>query len=100
MGRIFLRRPHRLSAKELRARAESIARRIEQRHDVRWRWEGDRLELNAPTGLARGTSGTVTVGEDHVEIEISLALPLRPVRRMVEGQLRARVDALLGLAAG
>jgi putative polyhydroxyalkanoate system protein len=98
MASISLRRPHSLCPTDVRRRAEAVARRIELRHQVSWRWEGDHLRLTAPTGIARGASGTVTVRDDHVAIEIDLPLPLRPVKGLVEGQLRQRLDALLAPA--
>ena len=95
MATILIRRQHKLSYTNLRTRAEAVARRIEQRHNVSWRWEGDSMKLSAPGGLAKGASGTVRVGHQDVHIGIVLPLALRPVRGVVEGPLEERLDALL-----
>ena len=96
MATIVIRRAHRLSLPEARHTAERLARRVEQRHDVSWRWEGDSIELTAPPGLARGATGRVTLDDDEVAIEIHLPLALRPVKRLVETELRSKLDAVLG----
>jgi putative polyhydroxyalkanoate system protein len=95
MATILIRRPHKLAYNDLRSRAEAVARRIALRHNVSWRWEGDSMKLSAPAGLAKGTTGTVRVGQQDVHIEIELPLALRPVRGVVEGRLKERIDALL-----
>ena len=95
MPSILIKRPHRLSLAEARARAERVARRAETRHRARWRWEGDAIELSAPPGLAGGARGRVSLDDTHVEIEVYLPLALTPVRRFVESQILLRLDALL-----
>ena len=98
MSTIRIRRAHRLSQEHVRRTAEAVARRIEQRHAVRWQWSGDSIELVAPTGPASGARGRVTIGEGDVAIEIHLPLLLSPVRRMVEQRVSAKLDELLGAA--
>lgn len=98
MSTIRIRRSHGLPAEHLRRTAETLARRIEQRHAVRWRWEGDAIELHAPPGPASGARGRVTVGEGDVAIEIHLPLSLFPLKGMVERRLSAKLDELLGAA--
>src|SRR6185312_12001296 len=95
---IRIRRSHRLSDDHARRTAETIARRIEQRHPVRWRWEGDSLELHAPEGPARGAHGRVTFDTGLLAIELHLPLVLSPLKGMVEGRLSAKLDEILGPA--
>jgi putative polyhydroxyalkanoate system protein len=95
---ISIRRPHRLAHEEVKRKAENLARRIETKHHVSWRWEGENLRLTAPPGPARGATGVVRVTPDHVSIDIDLPLLLRPVRGMVETRLIDKLDRLLGPA--
>ncbi|MBI4957570.1 MAG: polyhydroxyalkanoic acid system family protein [Myxococcales bacterium] len=95
MSTIRIHRHHAEGSTAVRRKAENIARRIAARHAVSWRWQGDSLELEAPTGLASGTRGRVTIGEGDVAIEIELPLLLRPMRRMVEREVSAKLDAAL-----
>jgi putative polyhydroxyalkanoate system protein len=100
MASIVIKRPHRLSLAEARARAERVARRAESRHRARWRWDGDAIVLLAPPGLASGAHGRVMLDATHVEIEVHLPFALSPAKRFVESQILSRLDALLALARG
>lgn len=95
MSAIVIRQKHGLAHAEVRARAESLARRIEQRLSVRWAWNGDEMKLTAPPGPARGTTGTVRLQDDEVHIEVQLPLALSPMRRLVEGKLRDKLEDVL-----
>ncbi len=96
MSTIRIQRAHRQTVGALRRAAEAIACRIAQRHDVRWRWQGDSMELTAPPGIAGGTRGRVTIDDADVAIEIHLPLALAPARGMVERRLSAKLDVILG----
>ena len=99
MATIEIRRPHHLPLPEARRRAEQLARRIEQRLSVLWRWQSDDLlELTAPPGPASGARGQVRLTPEQVHIDVDLPFALRPVRRMLEGKLNDKLDALLGPA--
>jgi putative polyhydroxyalkanoate system protein len=98
MATIRIRRSHRLPHAHVRHTAESLARRIEQRHAVVWRWDGDALVLRAPRGPASGASGRVMVGEGDVAIEIHLPLALFPFKGLVERRLAEKLDQILGAA--
>ena len=99
MATIQIRRPHRLPLAEVRQRAEHLARRIEQRLSVVWRWEtDDLLQLTAPPGPASGARGQVRLTPGQVDIEVDLPFALRPARRLLEGKLNDKLDALLGPA--
>jgi hypothetical protein len=95
MSTIRVERSHTMPVVAVRSKAEAIARRIEARHAVSWAWDGDHMNLVAPDGIASGTRGRVTIGAANVAVELHLPFALRPVRRMVEQQLEARLAALL-----
>ncbi|MCC6646857.1 MAG: polyhydroxyalkanoic acid system family protein [Polyangiaceae bacterium] len=96
MSAILIRQKHGLARDEVRARAEGLARRIEQRLRVSWAWQGDEMTLTAPPGPARGATGRVRVAREEVEVEVRLPLALSPMRRLLEGKLREKIDAALG----
>jgi putative polyhydroxyalkanoate system protein len=66
MATIDVRRTHALPKDEARKRAEDLARSMQQRFELDWRWEGDRIVFEAPRGAAKGTRGSVEVGEREV----------------------------------
>ena len=96
MSTIRILRAHRRTLCAMRTTVEDIARGIEQRHAVRWRWQGDSMELVAPPGIAAGARGRVTIGDADVAIEIKLPLALAAARGMVERRLTAKLHVILG----
>jgi putative polyhydroxyalkanoate system protein len=96
---IVLRRRHGLPLAEARRRAETFASRLQHRLSVLWRWQGDEMHLVAPPGPASGTHGVVTVAASEVVVKIHLPFALRPMRSVVEGKLRDKLDALIGAPA-
>ncbi|MDI1432859.1 MULTISPECIES: polyhydroxyalkanoic acid system family protein [Polyangium] len=95
MAQIDILKPHGMSQDAARRRAEDLARRLEQRRGVRWRWEGDELCLDAPSGPAKGTRGSVRVTAEAVRIRVELPLLLRAMRPVVESTLHEKLDAML-----
>jgi putative polyhydroxyalkanoate system protein len=93
---ISVTRPHSLSPSEAREKAESIARRFEDRLEVSWHWDGDALHLTADRGRARGASGQVLIGERVIDITIHLPFHLRPLRAFLHTELMRRLETLLG----
>lgn len=96
MASIQILRRHQLSHQEARARAEELARRVERRLAVSWHWEGDSMRLMGPPGLASKAQGVVNLVPGQVQIEIDLPLALRPMKGILEGKLRDKLDLLLG----
>ena len=95
MATIDVRRAHTLSKEEARKRAEDFARNMEQRFELQWRWEGDRIVFDAPRGAAKGTKGTVDVGDKEVRVQIDLPFLLRMLKGTVESKVHEKLDKLL-----
>jgi putative polyhydroxyalkanoate system protein len=95
MATIDVRRAHSLSKEEARKRAEDFARNMEQRFELQWRWEGDRIVFDAPRGAAKGTRGTVDVGDKEVRVQIDLPFLLRMLKGTVESKVHEKLDKLL-----
>jgi putative polyhydroxyalkanoate system protein len=95
MATIDVRRSHALPKEEARKRAEELARSMQQRFELDWRWEGDRIVFDAPRGAAKGTKGVVDVGEKEVRVQIDLPFLLRMLKGKVESKVNEKLDALL-----
>jgi putative polyhydroxyalkanoate system protein len=95
MATIEVRRSHCLSNEEARKRAEELARSLEEKLALTWKWEGDRLVFHAPHGPAKGTQGSVEVGKSEVAVKIDLPLLLRVVKSKVEAKVAEKLDKLL-----
>ncbi len=95
MATIDVRRPHALARDEARKRAEDLAKSMQQRFDLDWRWEGDRIVFEAPKGAAKGTRGSVDVGEREVRVQIDLPFLLRMLKGTVESKVDEKLKQLL-----
>lgn len=100
MATIDICRPHGMTEEAARKRAEELARRLEVRRGVRWRWEGATLRLDAPAGPAKGTRGAVRVDAETVRIELDLPILLRAMKGVVESKLHEKLDHVLRKARG
>jgi putative polyhydroxyalkanoate system protein len=96
MAQIDIRRANPLGKATARERTEALARRLETKFDFRWQWKGDDLAFDAPQGPARGTTGTISVEESHVRVQVALPLLLRAFKGRVEDRVKDELDKLLG----
>jgi putative polyhydroxyalkanoate system protein len=95
MATIDISRSHTLDKDEARRRAEALARSMEEKLGIRWRWEGQKIRFDAPSGAAKGTSGTVHVDPTDVRVEVDLPLLLRALKGTVESKINQKLDDLL-----
>jgi putative polyhydroxyalkanoate system protein len=95
MATIDISRSHDLDRDEARRRAETLAKSMQDRLGIRWHWEGDKIRFDAPSGAAKGASGTVHVDPRDVRVEVDLPLLLRAIKGTVESKINQKLDALL-----
>ena len=95
MATIDIRHSHALARDEARKRAEAFARTMQERFDLEWRWDGDRIAFDAPRGAAKGTKGSVDVGEREVRVQIDLPFLLRMLKGTVEAKVHEKLQQLL-----
>ena len=95
MSTIDVRRNHTLPKEEARKRAEALAKAMQSRFDLDWRWEGDRIVFEAPRGAAKGTKGSVDVSDQEVRVQIDLPLLLRVMKGTVESKVQEKLGQVL-----
>jgi putative polyhydroxyalkanoate system protein len=95
MATIDISRSHTLSKDEARKRAEEFARTMQARFDLQWHWVDDRIVFDAPRGAAKGTKGSVDVGDTAVRVQIDLPFLLRMLRGTVESKVHEKLAQLL-----
>ena len=95
MATIDIRRAHTLDKEEAKRRAEALAKGLEEKLGITWRWEGDKIAFNAPSGAAKGASGTVHVEPTQVRVEVDLPFLLRAVKGTVESKIQQKLDDLI-----
>lgn len=95
MATIDIRHTHTLARDEARKRAEDFARTMQERFDLDWKWEGDKIAFDAPRGAAKGTKGSVDVGDKEVRVQIDLPFLLRMLKGTVEAKVHEKLEQLL-----
>ncbi len=95
MATIDIHRSHSLPKDEAHKRAENFAKTMQQRFELEWRWEGDRIVFEAPRGAAKGTRGSVDVGEGDVRVQIDLPFLLRMLKSTVEAKVHEKLAQIL-----
>jgi putative polyhydroxyalkanoate system protein len=95
MATIDVSKSHTLTKEEARKRAETLAQSMKQKLDLDWRWDGDRILFDASRGPAKGTKGSVDVGDDAVRVQIDLPFLLRVMKGTVESKVNEKLAQLL-----
>jgi putative polyhydroxyalkanoate system protein len=87
MATIDIRRRHTLGLSKAREAAVLVAKRLEERIQVRYHWEGDDLALERT-----GATGRFMIREDEIHVQIDLGLPLRPLKGRVTQRVHDYLD--------
>jgi len=98
MATIDMRRNHKLTVADAKLKAEEFAKGMELKLGLHWKWEGDVIRFNAPSGAAKGVSGEVGVNSNEVRVQIDLPLLLRALKGTIEGKVKTKLDTLIGPA--
>ncbi len=95
MATIDISRKHDLGVEPAKERAAALATSMQEKLGIVWRWDGDRIRFDAPSGMAKGTSGTISVGPATVRVEIDLPFLLRAMKGTLEGKVNEKLDKAL-----
>ncbi len=95
MATIDVTRAHTLPKDEAKKRAEELAKSMQEKFSLDWKWEGDSIKFDATRGAAKGTKGQVVVTDKEVRVEIDLPFLLRVLKGKVESKVNEKLDALL-----
>jgi putative polyhydroxyalkanoate system protein len=98
MATIDIRRSHSVGKDTAKQKAEELARSMEGKLGIRWSWAGDAIKFDAPSGAAKGASGTVEVDDSTVRVQIDLPFLLRAIKGTIESKVNNKLDGLLGKA--
>ena len=94
MATIDITRNHALPKDEAKKRAEGIASGMQAKLSIQWRWDGDTIRFDAPSGAAKGTKGEIIVTDKSVRVQIDLPFLLRVMKGTVEAKVNEKLDAL------
>ena len=95
MATIDISRPHTLSKEDAKKKAEELAKSMEQKLGLVWKWAGDAIEFHAPSGAAKGAKGEVRVSDKDVRVLVDLPLMLRVMKGTIEDRIQEKLKSLL-----
>jgi putative polyhydroxyalkanoate system protein len=95
MATIDIRRNHKLSIEDAKAKAEELAKSMEQKLGLTWSWVGNAIEFSAPSGAAKGTKGAVSVTSAEVRVTVDLPFMLRVMKGSIESKIHEKLNQLL-----
>jgi putative polyhydroxyalkanoate system protein len=95
MATIDISRAHTLSLDAAKQKAEELAKGMEQKLGIVWRWDGDRIRFEAPSGAAKGTKGEVIVTERDVRVAIDLPFMLKVMKGTIEAKVHEKLAQVL-----
>lgn len=95
MATIDIRRSHTLSKDEAKTRAETLAKGMQDKFGIVWRWAGDAITFDTPSGAAKGTKGEVSVTDSEVRVQIDLPFMLKMMKGTVESRVNEKLKEIL-----
>jgi putative polyhydroxyalkanoate system protein len=95
MSTIDITRNHTLPIQDAKAKAEELAKAMADKFGIQWKWDGDSIRFDAPSGVAKGTKGEVAVTDKTVRVAIDLPFMLKMLKGTIEGKVKEKLDALV-----
>jgi putative polyhydroxyalkanoate system protein len=95
MATIDITRSHGLVKEAARSQAEDLARSLEAKFSLTWKWVGDTIHFDAPSGVAKGTKGEVHVAETSVRVAIDLPFLLRAFKGTIEEKVNEKLAKMV-----
>jgi putative polyhydroxyalkanoate system protein len=95
MATIDIKRTHNLGIETAKQKAEDLANGMKEKLGIAWKWDGNNIKFDAPSGMAKGASGQVTVEATSLRVEIDLPVLLRPMKGAVESKVNEKLDRAL-----
>lgn len=95
MATIDITRGHKLPLDDAKAKAEELAKGMEQKFGISWSWEGNTIRFDAKSGAAKGTKGEVAVSDKDVRVAIDLPFMLRVMKGTIEEKVNEKLSSLL-----
>ena len=95
MATIDITRSHSLPIDTAKQRAEEFAKSMETKLGLSWKWSGNTIVFEAPSGAAKGTKGDVQVTDKSVRVTVDLPFMLRVMKGTIESKIHEKLDQIL-----
>ena len=83
MSRIDIRHPHSLSKAKARKAIEDVARKLAEKFDMDYGWEGDTLNFSRS-----GVDGHIALGADDLHVHAKLGFLTAMFKDPIENEIR------------
>ena len=95
MATIEITRAHTLSIDDAKKKAEDLAKGMADKFGISWKWDGNTIRFDAPSGAAKGTKGEVAVSDKDVKVAIDLPFMLKVMKGTIEQKVKEKLDAMV-----
>ena len=95
MATIDITRAHSLSIEAAKAKAEAFAKSMETKLGLSWSWAGNDIKFEAPSGVAKGTKGNLSVQANQVRVTVDLPFMLKMMKGSIEERINEKLTQLL-----
>jgi putative polyhydroxyalkanoate system protein len=95
MATIDIKHAHSLPLDQAKLKAEELAKSMEEKLQLEWKWEGDTIAFHAPKGTAKGTKGEVAVTANEVRVSVDLPFMLRVMKGTIEEKINEKLQKIL-----
>ncbi len=95
MATIDITKVHSLTVEAAKAKAEDFAKSMETKLGLTWSWVGDDIKFEAPSGVAKGTKGNLSVTDKAVRVTVDLPFLLRVMKGSIEEKIHEKLNQLL-----
>lgn len=89
MSDIKIRRAHSMPHDKARLAAEKMAKRLQEKFDLDYEWDGEVLVFERS-----GVNGELTVASKYVEMEVKLGFLLRMMKPTIEKHIHENLDEI------
>jgi putative polyhydroxyalkanoate system protein len=90
MANIRIKRNHDLGIENARAAVEKLAQALRSELQADYTWSDNTLVFNR-----LGASGTIDVGDNYIDLDIRLGMPLSLMKGVIEDSINNRLDVAL-----
>jgi putative polyhydroxyalkanoate system protein len=94
MATIDITRNHSLAKDAARSQAEELAKTLESKFNLAWKWVGDVIHFEAPAGPAKGTKGEVHVGDSSIRVAVDLPFLLKAFKSTIEEKVNEKLSKM------
>lgn len=91
MSEIKIQRSHQLGQTEAQKRVTSMEAKLKDKYGVKLDWKGNHADVKGS-----GVSGTISVLDQEVAVQLKLGLLLKPMSGKIREALETQIDKALG----